>query len=105
MTTVLLMLGALLVVFGVAALATREGAGTLPVEGDRPDVALPASTVSGQDVRDVRFGLALRGYRMRDVDAVLERLARELEERDRQPAEQTDDPEPVDLVKRDDPPA
>lgn len=75
------MLGALVVVFGVTALATRESSAMAPAPGDRADVVLPEGA-GADDVRAVRFGLALRGYRMRDVDDVLERLAAELAARD-----------------------
>ncbi len=39
---------------------------------------LPAREVSGADVRDLRFQQVLRGYRMAEVDWVLDRLAGEL---------------------------
>jgi DivIVA domain-containing protein len=35
--------------------------------------------LSGADLRRVRFPLAVRGYRMSDVDALLDRLATQLE--------------------------
>jgi DivIVA domain-containing protein len=38
--------------------------------------------VSGDDVRQVRFGVALRGYRMSEVDQLLDRLASEIALRD-----------------------
>ncbi len=56
-TTVLLMLGALVVVLGVAALATREGSAMAPAQPDRPDVVL-RDGATGTDVRAVRFPLA-----------------------------------------------
>jgi DivIVA domain-containing protein len=46
-----------------------------------PPVLLPESP-SGEDVDAVRFGLGLRGYRMDQVDEVLDRLAAELDRRD-----------------------
>lgn len=39
---------------------------------------LPDVEVTAQDVRKVRFALALRGYRMSDVDWTLERVADEI---------------------------
>lgn len=36
--------------------------------------------IGAQDLRTVRFSLALRGYRMGEVDALLDRLARQLEQ-------------------------
>lgn len=47
---------------------------------DRRDVMLPADRgLTGDDVRRVRFGVVLRGYRMGEVDALLDRLAGQLE--------------------------
>ncbi|WP_258062131.1 DivIVA domain-containing protein [Arthrobacter sp. B0490] len=46
-----------------------------------PPVLLPAAP-SAQDVDAIRFGLGLRGYRMDQVDEVLDRLAAALEDRD-----------------------
>jgi DivIVA domain-containing protein len=47
---------------------------------DRPDARVPADgPLTAHDLRTVRFGTALRGYRMSEVDALLARLAAELE--------------------------
>jgi DivIVA domain-containing protein len=66
---------------GVAVVAAGRG-GSLPeAYDDRPDVRVPATgSLSGDDVRGVRFSLAVRGYRMSEVDALLERLAGQLDE-------------------------
>ena len=56
---------------GVPAAVTTEPA--------RP---LPAGPVGPDDVHDLRFDQALRGYRMAQVDEALARLGRELLERD-----------------------
>ena len=40
---------------------------------------LPDRGMSGQDVRKLRFAMALRGYRMSDVDWALERMAGEID--------------------------
>jgi DivIVA domain-containing protein len=37
--------------------------------------------LTAQDLRRVRFGTALRGYRMSEVDALLDRLAAEMDPR------------------------
>lgn len=55
---------------------------------DRPDPVLPAGDIRGDDLRRTRFSLALRGYRMSEVDALLDRLARQLDE----PAGETGSP-------------
>jgi DivIVA domain-containing protein len=63
--------------------ASGRGGSMAPAYDDRPDLALPEGRpLAAQDLRTVRFPLALRGYRMSDVDAVLARLATELEDRD-----------------------
>lgn len=87
MLTVLAVLG-VVVVLGVAALAaTRDGALLVPAPPDRPDLGLPAAPMDAEDVAGLRFGMVLRGYRMAEVDEVLDRLAGELAERDRRIAE------------------
>ncbi|WP_185995136.1 DivIVA domain-containing protein [Nocardioides campestrisoli] len=64
---------------GVAAVAAgRTGSWTEP-ERDRVRSRLPEGDLGGADLRRVRFPLAVRGYRMADVDALLDRLADQLE--------------------------
>ncbi len=67
---------------GVAVVASGRG-GSLPEEyDDRPDVRVPATgPLTGDDLRGVRFSLGLRGYRMSEVDTLLERLATQLDDR------------------------
>ena len=67
---------------GVAMVASGRGGSMAPAYDDRPDVALPDDRpLQAQDLRTVRFPLAVRGYRMSEVDALLARLATELEDR------------------------
>lgn len=67
---------------GVAMVASGRGGSMAPAHDDRPDLRLPEGrALAAGDLRTVRFPLALRGYRMSDVDALLDRLATELEER------------------------
>ena len=69
-----------LVLGGVAVLAAGRGTPMAEVYDDRPDATVPADgPLSAADLRSVRFSLALRGYRMSEVDALLDRLARERE--------------------------
>jgi DivIVA domain-containing protein len=69
---------------GVAMVASGRGGSMAPAYDDRPDLALPADRpLEAGDLRTVRFPLALRGYRMSDVDALLARLATELEDQRR----------------------
>lgn len=73
---------AALVAFGVAVVATGrvEGLAAAPQDILRP--VLPEGRVAAADVHDLRFALGLRGYRMDQVDAVLDRLATEIADRD-----------------------
>lgn len=66
---------------GVAMLAAGHGEPMVPTYDDRPDSLVPAERPVGPaDLRKVRFSLALRGYRMAEVDALLARLATQLED-------------------------
>ncbi len=82
MTVVFLVLG-VLVIAAVALLAVGR-LGELPdSEPDRPPVLLPDDRlVESRDVDDVRFAVGMRGYRMDEVDDVLDRLAADIAERD-----------------------
>lgn len=85
---------AVLVLGGVGVVAAGR-TGALPEEyDDRPDVRVPAGRLSGADVRGVRFSLALRGYRMSEVDSLLARLAEQLDEA-RASSDEEPDGEPV----------
>lgn len=53
-----------------------------PVRDRPPPGRLPDGEVHADEVAAVRFTTALRGYRMAEVDAVLDRLTAELEARD-----------------------
>jgi len=69
-----------LVLGGVAVVAAGRGAPLAEAYDDRPDSGVPAEGPLGaDDLRRVRFPLAVRGYRMSDVDALLDRLATQLE--------------------------
>ena len=69
-----------LVMGGVAALAAGRGAPMSEAYDDRPDALVPADgPVRAQDLRRVRFSLVFRGYRMSEVDALLDRLIGQLE--------------------------
>ncbi|WP_148572716.1 DivIVA domain-containing protein [Nocardioides caldifontis] len=65
-----------------AVVATGRGGSMTEVHDDRPDALVPADRpLTAADLRRVRFSTALRGYRAAEVDALLERLADELEQR------------------------
>jgi DivIVA domain-containing protein len=65
---------------GIAVVASGRGTPLAEVYVDRPDVVVPADRpLVGEDLRRVRFSLAFRGYRMSEVDVLLDRLASQLE--------------------------
>ena len=73
---------------GVAVVAAGKGTPLAEEYDDRPDVLVPADRPLGaEDLRRVRFSIALRGYRMSEVDALLARLADEHEGRGARHAE------------------
>ena len=64
----------------IAVVAAGRGTPMSPAYGDSPDALVPADgPVTADDLRRIRFPLAFRGYRMAEVDALLERLAEERE--------------------------
>jgi DivIVA domain-containing protein len=68
---------------GIAVVAAGRGTPMAPAYDDRPDATVPRDGDLGpDDLRSVRFSLAFRGYRMSEVDSLLDRLAREMEVRD-----------------------
>jgi DivIVA domain-containing protein len=75
----LLVVGALVVAaigFGVAVLLTGSDPGLGPAEPDGPSVPLPTDRpLTEEDFVRVRFDVAVRGYRMAQVDAALRRAA------------------------------
>ena len=65
---------------GIAVVAAGKGEPMARAYDDRPDALVPAEgDLGAQDLRRVRFSLAFRGYRMSEVDALLDRLAAERE--------------------------
>ncbi len=79
----ILLLVAVLLVGVVAAVAVGRVRGGLeePVRSRR-DNALPAGRLGQDDLAHARFSVGLRGYRMDEVDAALDRVQAELRERD-----------------------
>ena len=65
---------------GVAVVAAGHGGSMAETFDDRPDARVPADgPLTAADLRRVRFSTAFRGYRMSEVDALLDRLAAALE--------------------------
>jgi DivIVA domain-containing protein len=68
-----------LVMGGVAVVATGAGGSLAPTYDDRRDVVVPEEgPLWAGDLRSIRFTTALRGYRASEVDALLDRLATQL---------------------------
>jgi DivIVA domain-containing protein len=73
----------LALVAGVAAVAAGRVRGGLPEPTSTlPDIDLPVDAIGTKDVDAIRFSVGFRGYRMDEVDAVLDRLGLELGERE-----------------------
>jgi DivIVA domain-containing protein len=53
-----------------------------PAPPDSSPRPLPDGVLRPEQLPELRFGLAFRGYRMADVDAFIERVGVELTERD-----------------------
>lgn len=85
MTLVLVLLMAAVLALGLAvsALVLRTGAPGVPdpvtTESFEP---LPRGMVAPEQLTELQFDQALRGYRMSQVDQVLDQLAEELRDRD-----------------------
>jgi DivIVA domain-containing protein len=70
---------------GIAVVASGRGTPMSPSYDDAHDSLVPAhGPVTADDLRRIRFPLAFRGYRMAEVDALLQRLAEEREDLDAQ---------------------
>jgi DivIVA domain-containing protein len=95
-----------LVMGGVAAVAAGRGAPISDAYDDRPDALVPGGRpIAADDLRRVRFPLALRGYRMTEVDALLDRLAAELETAATPESALQPEPEPAPDAHGEEPPA
>lgn len=73
----------LAVLFVVAAVVAGRGGGMPEATRDGAEVGFPTDRpLRGEDLHALRFSMALRGYRMAEVDDALDRLAAELAQRD-----------------------
>jgi DivIVA domain-containing protein len=68
------------VVFLLSALVFGRGEELAPLPPGASPTRLPAADVTSNDVRNLRFQQVLRGYKMTEVDWVLDRLAIELDD-------------------------
>ena len=74
---------AALVLFAVGVVAAGRGGSLGPADPDRRFVELPVDrSLTADDLETVHFGVGFRGYRMDEVDALLDRLSEEIAERD-----------------------
>lgn len=85
---ILLLLAVLAVLGGVALVAAGRGSAMPEADPDRaPLGVLPPENIGAPEIERLRFSLAFRGYRMDEVDDVLDRLTAELAARDSRIAE------------------
>jgi DivIVA domain-containing protein len=68
------------VVFLLASVLFGRGEELPPLPPGASPTRLPASDVTAEDLRNLRFQLVLRGYKMSEVDWVLQRLGTEVDE-------------------------
>ncbi|WUJ75776.1 DivIVA domain-containing protein [Kribbella soli] len=72
----------------VAVVASGRWGAMSTAYDDRPDMTVPARQVlTSTDIESARFAVGVRGYRMDEVDTLLERVAKEVAERDRRIAD------------------
>jgi DivIVA domain-containing protein len=77
-----------LLIGAVAVVASGRWGAMSEAYDDRPDVLVPARhALTADDIESSRFAIGVRGYRMDEVDTLLERVAREVAERDRRIAD------------------
>ena len=80
--TLLVGIAVVAVLFVAAAVATRDGDVLREAPRDAADLDLPKGPLQAEDVTAVRFSMATRGYRMSEVDALLELVTAELHARE-----------------------
>jgi DivIVA domain-containing protein len=74
---------------GVVAVAVGRGGSMSDAYDDRPDTAIPSGRpLTSDDLREVRFSTAVRGYRMDEVDGLLARLRADLIAREAVPPDE-----------------
>lgn len=93
-TILLEILAVAAVVFGVAAFVAGRFDGMAAARPDIGDDNLPPGRLAAHMVDRARFGLAFRGYRMAEVDRVLDRLRDEIADRDAELRVLRGEPEP-----------
>ena len=86
-----------LLIGAIAVVAAGSGGSMSEEYDDRPDVRVQADgPLTAQDLREVRFTTAIRGYRASEVDALLARLTEQLDaDRASAPQPEPEPPEPT----------
>jgi DivIVA domain-containing protein len=79
---VVVLIGVVLLL-AVALLLSLTDGGLRDESVDHGDLGLPDRTLTADDIPGLRFRTGVRGYRMQDVDAALERAAQALRESQR----------------------
>ena len=67
------------VVFLLAALVFGRGEELAPLPPGASPTRLPSDAITADDVRELKFQQVFRGYKMSEVDWVLQRLSTEVE--------------------------
>lgn len=68
-----------LVVFGIVVFVFGRGEQLAPLSPRTSPTELPEQGITSTDIGSVKFAMALRGYRMSDVDWAMDRLATEID--------------------------
>ncbi len=92
-----LLVGVVVVCFVVALVLGLVGGGMGRATSSLSHEPLPDDELHDPDLDELRFDVGLRGYRMSQVDGVVDRLRRELREKDEQIAVLRGDPDPPPL--------
>jgi DivIVA domain-containing protein len=74
-----------LILLGVALLLAFRDDGLTEEPVDHGDLGLPDRPLTAADIPSLRFRTAVRGYRMEDVDAALDRLGAALRDAETTP--------------------
>jgi DivIVA domain-containing protein len=76
----IVMMAVAAVVFLLAALVFGRGEELAPLPPGASPTRLPSEEITARDVRELKFQQVFRGYKMSEVDWVLQRLATEVGE-------------------------
>ena len=67
------------IIFVAAVMMAGRGESLPPVEADQTLTRLPKGPLTGDDARELRFGVRARGYDMAEVDWAIEQLGAEID--------------------------